>query len=484
MTQRVGPTPPPPPLIEETFWQITDVHMNPDYPKGCGNCASSFLNKSGCGTFADYYCGTSPALYTAAVQFMAQQNAQERIRPPAFVAHTGDIPDLPSGNVSALRAVARHQAEVLYQHFPTTPVFFAFGNHDFDPGAGDDCPYLPGCATHYAAICGAFGRDLDQAAFTSCAATGYFYVDNKVPGVRIVVLNTEFFGWEQGVDLSNRTHADAADAHLLWLEKAVAGAHGKVMILGHIPPASAYGMYQEGFTGGAAGYTEPGVQLWWQTHIERYNAIVAGSERVTVEIWGHLHMDMFFVPRGPPGPWKPPTGGARRVPTSVLWVGPSLAAWYPPKNGGVRRYSFSNATKQHVDSTVWYYDVDQSTATGQLDFRESWTASKDLFTNKPKHPIAPTDMLDLAMSWRTNHTAHLHARARGYLQASQSLYPDCSGYGFMDERCRMIDVCTTANPAPTELALCLMNWNCAVDDIARETRCMPRPAPAQFARPN
>jgi hypothetical protein len=152
-----------------------------------------------------------------------------------------------------------------------------------------------------------------------------------------------------------------------------------------------------------------------------------------------------------------------------------LAAWYPPKNGGVRRYSFSNTTKQHVDSTVWYYDVDQSTATGKLDFRESWTASANLFTDKPKQPIAPADMLDLALGWRTNQTAHVEARARGYLRASHSLYPNCSGSGPMHERCRMIDVCTIANPAPTELALCLMNWNCAVDDIARETRCAWRP---------
>eukprot|EP01047_Picozoa_sp_COSAG01_P071760 COSAG01_NODE_11226_length_1987_cov_2.573177_2_plen_246_part_00 len=239
----------------------------------------------------------------------------------------------------------------------------------------------------------------------------------------------------------------------------------------------AYGMYQEGFTGGAKGYTEPGVQLWWQSHLERYNAIVAAVPgRVTFEIWGHLHVDTFFVPRAAPGgQWKPPTGGARREPTSVLWVGPSLAAWYPPKNGGVRRYSFSNATKQHVDSTVYYYDVDQSTASGKLEFRESWKASANLFANKPKQTIAPTDMLDLALSWRTNKTAWLLARARGYLHANYSLYPNCSGSSPMDERCRMIDVCTIANPAPTELALCLMNWNCVVDDIARETQCARRP---------
>ena len=58
-------------------------------------------------------------------------------------------------------------------------------------------------------------------------------------------------------------------------------------------------MYEEGFTGGGKGYTEPGVQLWWQSHIERYNAIIAAYPgRVTFEIWGHLHVDTFFVPRG------------------------------------------------------------------------------------------------------------------------------------------------------------------------------------------
>ena len=440
----------------ETFWQITDVHLNPDYPKD--------------GTFASHSSGTSPALYTTAVEFMSTQNAQEQLRPPAFVAHTGDLPWIPAGNVTALRELAGYQAEILYRAFPHTPVFFSFGNHDFD---GEDCPYMPGCGAHYGAICKAFGRDLDDTARATCAAGGYYYVDNRVPGVRVVVINTELFGWEQGVNLGNLTHAAAADAQLTWLQKVLNGAEGKAMILGHIPPAGAYGMYQEGFLGGAQGYTEPGVQLWWQSHIERYNAIVAGSARVTIEIWGHLHLDTFFVPRGTAGPWVAPTGGSRREPTSVLWVGASLSASFPPKNGGVRRYSFSNATKQHVDSTVWYYDVDESAKTGKLEFRESWTASTDLFEGRPSQPITPQDMLDLALSWRTNRSAHLQARIRGYLHANTSLYPNCSGATAMDERCCMIDVCTIANPSPTELALCLMNWNCAVDDIARETQCMP-----------
>ena len=393
MTSRVGPVPPPPPpppLVEETFWQITDIHLNPEYPKGCGSCAAAYLNKTGCGTFADYFCGSSPALYTAAVKFMGQQNAHEAIRPPSFVAHTGDMPDIPGGNATAIRAMAKWQADILYQNFPTTPVFFAFGNHDFD---GEDCPYLPGCAEHYASICASFGRDLDTQAHASCAATGYYYVDNRVAGVRIVVLNTEYFGWEQGCDLSNHTHAEAADTHLRWLAQTLAGApNSKIMILGHIPPASAYGMYEEGFTGGAQGYTEPGVQLWWQSHIERYNAIIgSASERVTFEIWGHLHLDTFFVPRGgaASGRWKPPTGGARRQPTSVLWVGPSLAAWYPR----TYRSSVSCGAAQAVDSLLLYrltFCHVSHTALGMLQPRTVGCVATPLATTRSSTSIPPS----------------------------------------------------------------------------------------------
>lgn len=72
----------------------------------------------------------------------------------------------------------------------------------------------------------------------------------------------------------------------------------------------------------------------------------------------------------------------------------------------MRRYAFSNDTKQHVDSTVYYYDVEQSTATGELEFLKSWTASEDLFAGTPKQPIEPSDMLDLALSWRIYSTCY------------------------------------------------------------------------------
>ena len=59
-------------------------------------------------------------------------------------------------------------------------------NHDF-PHAGAfgaacpmDCPFLPGCAPHYARMCRSWGRDLDAVALASCSATGYYYVDGTV----------------------------------------------------------------------------------------------------------------------------------------------------------------------------------------------------------------------------------------------------------------------------------------------------------------
>jgi hypothetical protein len=223
------------------FWQITDTHVNMEYPSGCGDCV-----RGACATFADYYCGSSPALFDGAVAFMRNTSAAEQHQ-PAFIAHTGDVPDVwnsqNGGNASFLHGTNRWQAEHLASAFPTAPIFFAFGNHDFagSPGlsaGGTGCPYGPECEPHYAAMCAAWSRDMDAAALASCSKLGYYFVDGKVLGVRIIVLNTNYFNWEGGVDLGNELHSATADAHLSWLQRALATAPGKAIILGHIPPAS------------------------------------------------------------------------------------------------------------------------------------------------------------------------------------------------------------------------------------------------------
>ena len=371
-----------------SFWQITDTHVNMQYPLGCGDCT-----RGKCATFADYYCGSSPSLYTSAVSFMQKTSSGDE-RPPAFIAHTGDVPDVWNSqngkNASFLHATNAWQAKQLAAAFPTTPCFFAFGNHDFagSPGlspGGTGCPYGPECEPHYSAMCKAWSRDMDAAALASCSKLGYYYVDGKVPGVRVVVLNTNYFNWEGGVDLGNELHSKTADAHLTWLQHALASAPAKVMILGHIPPASSIPASEEGYTGGKMpGTTAPGVQLWWQSHLERYNSIVAQTRgQVTFEVFGHIHVDTFYISRT--GAGRP---GEGRSPSGVLWVGLSLVASYPPKNGGVRRYSFHNSTKQPTDITQWYYDVNASNATGQLEWRESWTALKNLVQPSLKNNTA------------------------------------------------------------------------------------------------
>ena len=112
----------------ETFWQITDTHVNMEYPSGCGDCV-----RGTCATFADYYCGSSPALYHNAVEYMRSTSAAGGQRPPAFIAHTGDVPDVWNGqngaNATFLHGTNAWQADTLAAAFPTTPLFFAFGNH-------------------------------------------------------------------------------------------------------------------------------------------------------------------------------------------------------------------------------------------------------------------------------------------------------------------------------------------------------------------
>ena len=582
---------------ELSFWQITDVHLNPDYPSGCeGGCkAGSPESPGGCGTFADYYCGSSPALYDSAMDFMRSTSAKVGGPPVNFVAHTGDFPDVwnsqNDGNHTYFLANVRFQATQLKKAFPETPVFYALGNHDYMAAPG--CPYMPACRSHYAAMCNLFSADLDSNATAMCEANGYYYVDHSsVPGVRVVVLNTEFFNWEGGVDLGVPAQAAAADAHLVWLQAALASAPGKVMILGHIPPTSSIPASEDGYTSGTMpGHTSPGVQLWWQSHIERYNRIVSMSGKVTFECFGHVHVDTFYIsrngggepgtspmiqPPAPPAPvylhgniCQPPllasgntgahsytgcetmcarTKGCKYfgyeatvgwcivypapcipcnsstatecggssvkgyntyplpapgnhssngtgkdslppVGRGALWVGLSLVASYPPKNGGVRRYSFDAVTKTPTNIEQWYFDVETSSQSGAIEWHKSWSAD-DLKLPPPSppsqrneqqqhaeamelSPLDPTSLRKLALSWRTNHTAHAQFRARAFGNAPATRYPNCSGDGVLADRCRMTDACAVANAPLTEYALCLLNWRCDQDDLVRGGVCVP-----------
>lgn len=240
------------------FWQITDVHLNPAYPSGCGACKAG-PSHDPCGKFADYYCGSSPALFSSAMEFMGRTAQQ---KPPSFIAHTGDFPDVWNAhnmqNHSYFLDNVRFQAKSLQSTFPSTPIFYAFGNHDFPATTG--CPYLPGCHSHYEKMCDIFGAHMDANASASCRATGYYFVDNQVRGVRVIVLNTEFFNWEGGVDLDNPVDSAAADAHLVWLRSALQTTPHKAMIMGHIPPTSSIPASEEGYTTGTMpGHAAPGV---------------------------------------------------------------------------------------------------------------------------------------------------------------------------------------------------------------------------------
>jgi hypothetical protein len=592
---------------ELSFWQITDVHLNPAYPSGCGGCKSG-LPEAPCGTFADYYCGSSPKLYESAMRFMSNTDGP----PVSFVAHTGDFPDVWNAqnmnNHSYFLTNVHFQVTQLKTAFPHTPVFYALGNHDFPDTTG--CPYMPGCSSHYNSVCDLFGADLDANATAMCKANGYYYVDHpKMPGVRAVVLNTEFFNWEGGVDLGDPIQSAAADAHLVWLQEALATAPGKAMILGHIPPTSSIPASEEGYTTGTMpGHTAPGVQLWWQSHIERYNKIVSLSKKVTYEVWGHVHVDTYYISRDgggeagtaplipPPLPPAPPVpvhlhgnicqpplltsgntgadqdykgcealcrrtkgckyfgyettvgwciaypapcvpcnasttiecGGSsvknyntyeiaatsnhsassnnssNAVPPvgrGVLWVGLSLVASYPPKNGGVRRYSFDRATKAPTNIEQWYFDVESSSKTGQIAWHKSWSADdlrlpppppppsrptggagqtrKQDRRQRPQlelSPLDPTSLRRLALSWRTNHSAHAEFRARAFGKAPAARYPNCSGDGVVADRCRMTDACAVANAPLTEYALCLLNWRCDRDDLLRGGVCVAPPS--------
>merc|ERR1740117_2720963 len=449
------------------FWQITDVHLNYAYPAHC-QC-NGF--EDGCNKFGDFFCGSSLELYQSAVARMASTYGAD----VGFVAHTGDVSDSwNTPNTNVLYETNAFSASTLMAAFPRTPVFFAFGNHDFPaavvPGPLD-CPYQD-CAPHYRIMCSAWARDLDAAALASCSSTGYYFVDGKVAGVRVVVINTEFFNWEGGVRLDNATRAAAADEHLDWLAEVIRTAPAKVMVLGHIPPFASIPFSEEGFVSGKLedGYVSAGVQTWWGTHIETYNGITA-DPKVTLQVFGHVHVDSFAIAHGGATQGKRPGDG--RAPSKVLWSALGLVASYPPRNGGIRRYTFDNETKQTTDVLQLHYDVAASNRSGQLSWKKSWRASQDLVPNANGGAITPEAVRDVVWNWRRNSSAHSEFRSRAFGRVRSSVPPACA-----DERCRMLDVCGAASAEVSEYALCLRNWDCQQDHMAREERCELRTAKA------
>ena len=59
-------------------------------------------------------------------------------------------------------------------------------------------------------------------------------------------------------------------------------------------------------------------------------------------------------------------------------------ASYPPKNGGLRKYTFDASTKELLDVEGYYYSVRESNATGKLEWRQSWKASDDGVVNRTR----------------------------------------------------------------------------------------------------
>jgi len=171
------------------------------------------------------------------------------------------------------------------------------------------------------------------------------------------------------------------------------------------------------------------------------------------------------------------------VSRGAIWVGLSLVASYPPKNGGVRRYSFDSVTKTPTDIEQWYFDVETSSKSGVIEWHKSWSAD-DLRLPPPPppppqptprsvgrltdeqdsqqqqqqqeprlqrlSPLDPSSLRKLALSWRSNHSAHAEFRARAFAKAPVSRYPNCTGDGVVADRCRMADACSVANAPLTE----------------------------------
>ena len=315
---------------------ITDVHIDPNYVTGAiagsgcycethdtcarmpASCAHTNDPALAAGPFGmpEDDCATSPALWSAAMSFMAAAQAQQ---PAAFVIFSGDFgeaglsaacgPD-ESAQAQILGNIANALAAVRAAH-PGVPIYASLGNHDSAPGdvfgGADEMAWL------YDGVAGPIGADFsgDAQAMADLRHGGWYSTPSPVAGLRVVAINSNYYAGTNPLLLNASGEAAAMGREqLAWLNATLAAAEAageRVWITGHHPPATA----------------------WFPGHFDDYRAVLTRfRDTVTVQAFGHDHVDQPLIVRECNGasPPAPPNGTIEWVRTpGVEWC--SGANW-------------------------------------------------------------------------------------------------------------------------------------------------------------
>lgn len=185
----VSPAPLPSGLSSYKFGHMSDLHIDVFYQEGtnsnCGLplCCRSWNGPGTSGAWGDYNCDIPVKTLEAGISQMSQLDLD-------FVIVTGDLPPHDVWNQSLSYNLQYQQivAELFEKHFPTTPIYYMFGNHGSFPVNNLD----PANSTWLIdPIAQYWGSYLDAQAIASLKSKWAYSMVHPGTNLKLIALNTQ-----------------------------------------------------------------------------------------------------------------------------------------------------------------------------------------------------------------------------------------------------------------------------------------------------
>ena len=357
-------------------FQLTDVHVEPDYLEGApalceefpccrGNSVPTNETRSA-GRYGDHNCDNAPEFVHDSLRWFKTYFKSHPERNPDLILMTGDqathrkkSTQTPELNIELIRYVFRE----VKNSFPDYPVIPIFGNHDTFP-EGHMLP-PPGNRRMTEVMATIWKKWIPKDQLENVLYGGYYTMLIE-KGWRVIALNCLWHYTENTYVEGMEDVAEETAFLVKWLEHA-RQHHEVVWILNHIP----------------AGNT------LFEPYKAKYSAIVARyKDIIRASFSGHTHQDHYYIIRD--------ESSLEKTPVHVNFVAPAFEGLVD-NNPSARLYLIDEATKEVKDFVQFAADFDEMRRTGRLAWREAYRAKEALGVDS----FAPEEMAAWAeRMWR------------------------------------------------------------------------------------
>ncbi|TFK69069.1 Metallo-dependent phosphatase [Pluteus cervinus] len=352
-----NPLPPPrkPSGQRVKILHLSDLHLDPRYATGSeGNCTSNLCCRANnspaqvmlpAPRFGTFLCDTPYALALAVLQSIPVLTNTTSTG-FAWSLYTGDLVSHDPDNQLSRNYVEYAETvvyDLLKDFLNSGPVYAALGNHD-SYNEAQDAPHSLGGALgtqfswNYDHLSALWQHEqwLPSAAVQLARAHYAAYSVQRVDGLRIIALNTDFWNKANWFNYINLTTSDTSGM-LRFLTDELQDAEDagdRVWIIGHV---------LSGWDGTNA-LLNP-TNLFYQI-VDRFSPHVIANI-----FWGHTHEDEFSI-------FYTNNGTVQSTDTAlaVSWVGPSVTP-LTNLNSGFRVYEVDTGSFEVLDAHTWSTDV-------------------------------------------------------------------------------------------------------------------------------